>query len=148
MEENNVLYQIKSLEKMIFRNCMKCRDKSMVNMPIPNSTQAQIIAYIIRHNEEEIYQKDLENILNLRRATVSGVLQTMEKNGLIQRIVDDEDSRAKKIILNKEVIKQIEENKKKMQSIERNITKGISEKDLEIFSKVINKMKENIGENN
>ena len=39
----------------------------------------RIIAYIFNKNGS-IYQRDLERDLNLRRATLSGILNTMEKN--------------------------------------------------------------------
>ena len=42
----------------------------------------KIIAYIF-NKEGAIYQRDLEKDLNLRRATLSGILNTMEKNNLL-----------------------------------------------------------------
>lgn len=68
-------------------------------------TQMQIIEYILEHDGSCVYQKDLENVLKLRRATVSGVLQTMEKNDFIERVIDKNDTRVKKIILNKKTSK-------------------------------------------
>ena len=38
-----------------------------------------IIEYILDTDNKEVNQNELENVLKLRRATVSGVLQTMEK---------------------------------------------------------------------
>ena len=95
MKEKNLLYQIRTLEKLVFREFI-CSENA--NFPILTPTQMQIVEYMLKHNEENVYQKDLETILNLRRATVSGVLQTMEKNGYIERVVDTEDSRIKKIL--------------------------------------------------
>ena len=110
----------------------------------PTPTQMQIIAYILKHKNEDIYQRDLENVLKLRRATVSGVLKTMEKNGFITRITDKEDTRIKKIILNKNAEEIFEKSEKKLDELEKIVIKDISKTDLEIFSNVIDKMKENI----
>ena len=104
----------------------------------------QIIAYILKHKNEDIYQRDLENVLKLRRATVSGVLKTMEKNGFIIRITDKEDTRIKKIILNKNAEEIFEKSEKKLDELEKIVIKDISKTDLKIFSNVIDKMKENI----
>ena len=94
MEEYKVLFQIKSLQKIIFKKFLCNNNKYNVNKEfLPTPTQMQIIAYIMAHENEEIYQKDLENVLKLTRATVSGVLQTMEKNSLIERVVDSNDTR-------------------------------------------------------
>lgn len=146
--ENNVLYQIKTLEKAIVRSFMK--DHKCVfsnNMKPPTATQHQIIQYILEHRDEEIYQKDLEKVLNLRRATVSGVLQTMEKNNLIERITDDSDTRIKKVILTKNAKKVFLDSEEKFKRLEKMVVSDIAEEDLDVFMKVITKMRENIKNN-
>ena len=150
MPEKTVLYQIKSLEKMIARNliCNSENENSDISIePAITPTQMQIIHYILEHLNQEVYQKDLEEILNLSRETVSGVLQTMEKNGLIVRITDNEDTRIKKIILNKNAKEIFLKNKQKIEELEKVILKDIAPKDMETFLDVINKMKENIKAN-
>ena len=107
-------------------------------------TQMQIIEYILEHDGSCVYQKDLENILKLRRATVSGVLQTMEKNGFIERVIDKNDTRVKKIILNKKTSKIFYEKLEKIKIIENIIKRDISQEGLDIFFEVILKMQSNI----
>lgn len=142
MKNNSVLFQIKTLEKLIARKFLICNEIKDYHPIAP--TQFQIIDYMMKNNIDEVYQKDLENILKLRRATVSGVLQTMERNGLISRQVDSEDTRTKKIILQISAKEMFNKKKKKIKKIEQVITKDISKEDLEVFSKVLNKMKNNI----
>lgn len=144
MKEERLLYQIKSLEKMIFRALIQEKDmiEEFNNHPTP--TQMQIMEYILKHQEEEIFQKDLEKVLNLRRATVSGVLQTMEKNNLIERITSKEDARIKTIILNPKAKEMFLEKEKRILELEKIVGKDIQKEDLEIFSNVLKKMKENI----
>lgn len=142
MKEYKLLYQIKTLEKLIGRMFICCDRFEKIIPPTP--TQMQILEYILEHPKENIYQKDLEDILNLRRATVSGVLQTMEKNNLIERIIDSEDSRVKRIILNPEAKKIFKAHEKILREIEKNIIKGIPEEELLQFLKVIHKMQNNL----
>ena len=104
----------------------------------------QIIKYILENNDKEVYQRDLEKVLNLRRATVSGVLQTMEKNNLIKRVTDTNDTRTKRIILNEKTKNIFFTYRKKVSELELKITSGISKDELKIFSSVIDKMKENV----
>ena len=144
MNDNKVLYEIKSLEKMLVRELINNSDIKDKENLLPTPTQCQIIAYILNNKNKDIYQKDLEKVLNLRRATVSGVLHTMEKNGLIKRVTDESDTRTKKIILNEKIPERFNEYSKKIKKIENNIIKDISDKDLEIFLKVISQMKESI----
>ncbi len=56
-------------------------------------------------SKKTVYQSELEDVLNLRRATVSGILMTMEKNGIIKRVASKKDARTKEIILNEKVEK-------------------------------------------
>ena len=142
--ENIVLFKIKELDKKIVRTMLK--ENSDINIPPLTSTQIQILKYMIEHQNENVYQKDLENVLNLRRATVSGVLQTMEKNNLIKREIYENDVRVKKIILNEKTKSIFLKNKQKIDEIEKNITKNISKKDLNDFIKVIDKLITNLNE--
>lgn len=138
MHDYKVLYEIKTLEKLIVRNIMN--EEEICYMKTPTPTQVQIMEYILEHQNEEVYQKDLEDILNLRRATVSGVLQTMEKNGLLDRQIAKNDARVKKIILSKKAEQLFLEKKKQFEKIEKALVQDISEKELRTFSNVLNKM--------
>lgn len=146
--EKDILYQIKTLDKMIFRKLCSSEDMLKAKNAIINRTmtptQMQIIEYILEHDASSIYQKDLEKVLKLRRATVSGVLQTMEKNGLIERIVDEKDTRVKKIILNDKKKNIFYEKLEKIKIIENIIKRDISQEELDIFFEVILKMQSNI----
>ena len=144
MNRNKVLFEIKSLEKILVRYMFN--DFNINSIPSP--TQMQIMNYMFENNLDYVYQKDLENVLNLRRATVSGVLQTMEKNGLLKRVIDSDDTRVKKVILNPETKKKFAQRKEKLLILENLITKNISNSELETFYIVIDKMKNNIKEYN
>ena len=146
--KNKVLYQIRTLEKLIIRRYWVekgfTKEDFENKMKKTSPTQMQIIEYMLKHDQEDVYQKDLEKVLRLRRATVSGVLQTMEKNNLISRITNQEDTRTKKIILNENTKKLFLENKKKFDEIEEKIIKGISNENLNLFFQDIEEMKKNI----
>lgn len=145
MKEDSILYEVKQLEKVIFRN-ISCVQNFNNKVNIIPSTQMQIIAYMLNNIDKDIYQKDLENILHLRRATVSGVLKTMEKNELIDRIKNEDDIRGKKIILNDKAKNIFKEGKKKIKELEKIAVRDISKEDMNVFLSVINKMKSNIEE--
>lgn len=145
MKDENVVYQIKSLDKMILRNIIQAQDVMRdFSVSKTTPTQIQIIEYILDTDNKEVNQNELENVLKLRRATVSGVLQTMEKNNLITRGASTEDARTKKIKLNKKAEEFFISGKKRIDYIERNMVKGITKKELNFFLNIIDKMKNNI----
>lgn len=142
--DNNILLEIKVLDKLLGRFFFK--PGTMDEMASITQSQMQILDYIVKCGKNEIYQKDLEEAVDLRRATVSGILQTMEKNQLITRVIDDTDTRTKKIILTKESEKRIAKNKEKVVMLQKITTEGISDEDLETFRIVLRKMTQNVQE--
>lgn len=143
MEKNKIMYNIKELNLLVFRSLVGDDSIEKNFKKIPTPSQMRIIEYIL-NAESDVFQKDLEDVLNLRRATVSGVLQTMEKNNLIIRIPCCNDARIKKIILNDATKDIFSKHQKRIDDIESIVTSGIDTKDLELFNEVLEKMKINI----
>lgn len=64
--------------------------------------QARILGFIYyKSDRKDIFQRDIEEELDIRRSSVTSVLQLMEKKGYIERVSVAEDARLKKIILTK-----------------------------------------------
>lgn len=147
MKEEKILYKLKSIEKTIVRIIIQndgSLKENMDNNTLPTPTQMQIMEYILEHKNDSIYQKDLEKILNLRRATVSGVLKTMEKNGLVERKKDSGDARNKKIILNSKAEEMFLKREKELLELEKVILKDITDNELDNFLIVLDKIKLNL----
>lgn len=142
--EDKLLYNLHLLNKLIAREFI-CNNKDLF-CGDPSATQMIIMNYILNHQNEDIYQKDLEEALHLRRATVSGVLQTMEKHELIERVLCDNDVRCKKIILKEKAKKMFDVKKMEFFKLEEVIKKGLSEEEIEIFCHIIESMQNNINE--
>lgn len=143
MKESRVLWKISSLEKLIAKEFINNVDKSVV-IPIPSPSQMQIMHYIFTHQNEDIYQKDLENVLNISRASVSGILHTMEKNAIINRVVCNNDVRCKKIILNENAYNIFMQGKEKFMELEKVLLTNISKEELNQFNNIVDKMQNNL----
>ena len=61
--------------------------------------QLMVIRYVSQHENEPVFQRDLEARFRVSRATVSSTLTVMEKKGLIRRESVPEDARLKRIVL-------------------------------------------------
>ena len=143
MEDKNIFDSIKELEKGIVRKIMSETSHDEIYSK-PSIAQMQIIKYILKHEEETIYQRDLEEVFNLRRATISGILKTMEKNNVIIRVCDPNDARGKIVILSDDAKKFFKEKETLFKKLEVILKKDISKEELETFYKVILKMRDNI----
>ncbi len=138
IKNNNILFRIKSLNKSVAKSLFNGKVEF-----IP-PTQVEIIEYILNSNDKKIYQKDLEKVLHSRRATISSVLMTMEKNSLIKRIPDSNDLRSKQIILNDSAKEIFFNAKKRIIEINDILAKDLTDKEIELFLDIITKMKNNI----
>lgn len=143
----HILFEIKNLQNVIARNIFNDVPLNKFKTP-PSMIQVEVIFHLLQNKEREVYQKDLETIFKLRRSTISGVLKTLEKRGVIKRIDSKTDARVKRIIITKEAEDLYVKGLEWMEKIEKKATKGIEKEKLEIFLKVLEQMKNNIEENN
>lgn len=137
-----IVFQIKGfnnqLKRLMIGNLINEEDNALTGM------QYGIIRYIGQRENEEIFQRDIEKEFNIRRSTASGILQLMEKNGLIHRHSVKGDARLKRIVLTEKALEHHKQAEKKMKQIDNKIKLGISEEEIEIFLRILNKMKENL----
>ena len=76
-------------------------EKLSVAQEVYNVTggNGRIISFLVEHEHEDIYQKDIEKAFGTTRSTASRVLGLMEQKGLIERRGVAHDARLKKVTL-------------------------------------------------
>lgn len=141
--KKDTIYEIKSLENAISRYIFS-NVKEDRKLPPPSPMQVRIMEYLIENQGKDIYQRDLEDVFKVRRASISGVLQTMEKRGLVKKVISKEDGRANKIILTQMAIKKQKEVSIAFMELEKKLTKNIDKEKMELFHEIIKQMKNNI----
>ncbi|MEW9077182.1 MarR family winged helix-turn-helix transcriptional regulator [Terrisporobacter glycolicus] len=108
-------------------------------------SQAYVIDFISMKGEnKEIFQKDLEKEFDLKRSSISLMLNNMEKSDLIERVPVAEDARLKKIILTNKSKKLYEEISKAIDSIEHKLCENITPEEIKIFKIVLDKIRNNL----
>ncbi len=142
--KKSIGFEIKTVSNMLARKILQ--DSKLKNGFAISHVQIKIVHYLAENFRKKkiVYQRDIEKALSVRRSTVSGILQTMEKNNFIKRIPVKEDARLKQIVLTDKAKKIAKEMKKKANSFDYLLSNGISYEELTIFFKVIDKIKENI----
>lgn len=109
-----------------------------------NKTQIQIIFYLLEHSDVEVCQKDLEDETHLKKASITGTLDSLEEKGIIIRTQSEIDKRKNVVALSELAVIERQKLRERITSIEENIQKGISEEEIETFHNVLEKIKENI----
>lgn len=103
-----------------------------------------VIGYLYNHQDEEVYQKDLEKRFEIRRSTATQILSLMEKNGLVFRQPVPRDARLKRLVLTEKAIEMHKEVVKEIEAIDSLLIAGVTEKELQTFFAVIDKVKANL----
>lgn len=135
-------YEIKTLENLITRKILATAKDA--GYPALTTVQIRIMRYLFVNRNKEIYQKDIEKNFVIRRSTASGIIDTMVKNGMLERINSDLDLRTKKIVLTDKYIDQIDLLENMINLFQDNLLQGINEQELNTFFSVIDKMKDNL----
>lgn len=139
----NIVDELKKLDIEIGRKLFSISKENNIPDP-PSPLQGRIMDYLVVNDGKEIYQKDLEKVLNVSKATVSSALFTMEKNNVIKRITSKNDARSKQIIITDGSIRVHENMKMVFNNINEELTKNMSDEEIETFLNTINKLRKNI----
>ena len=104
----------------------------------------QIHYILVKCAQGPVYQRDVEGALSMSRSTATGILQLMEKNGLIQRKNVESDARLKSLIPTEKAIRLDAEVGECLRRTERHLTEGLSNAQLAAFMETAALMSANL----
>lgn len=108
-----------------------------------SGSQGKVLHFLLAQTND-VFQKDIEEEYSLRPPTATVLLKKMEQNGLIYREADENDARLKKIIVSEKALQYKDIVMADILNLEKELTQGISENDLDVFFRVVEKMLTNI----
>lgn len=106
--------------------------------------QGYTVAYLLDHQDEEIFIKDIETHLNISKSVASNLIKRMEKNQFIQVLPSQTDKRFKQVVLTDLGRDKAKDIKAFHQTLQRRILKGLTQEELEVSKRVFNRIKENL----
>ncbi|MCI5971841.1 MAG: MarR family transcriptional regulator [Anaerococcus sp.] len=107
-------------------------------------TRSQCIAMYYINSAGSTNQKDLAKQMNIRESTMTGLLDRMERDGLIERKPDKEDMRRKSISLSKKGVEELDNISHVSEEFIKEATDKIDDESIGIFNKVLDKMVESV----
>lgn len=107
-------------------------------------TRIQWIAMYYLNKYKEMKQVQLATMMNLKPSTVTRLLDRMENNGLSERYTNPDSKREIIIKLTEKGNKKIEKLLPYGDKFNNDLVKDISQDELEIFQRVMDKMLDNI----
>lgn len=108
-----------------------------------SGSQGRVLHFILAQNND-VFQKDIEEEFSLRPPTATELLKKMENNGLIYREAMASDARMKRIVVSEKALQYKDMVIADITALEDELTKDISQNELDFFFRVIEKMLDNI----
>ena len=109
--------------------------------------QSHIMHYIlVKCAEGPVFQRDVEKAFGMSRSTATGILQLMEKNGVIVRESVASDARLKSLIPTERAAHLDAQISESLRQGEQRLTKGLSSEQLAQFLETAAHMAANLDE--
>ena len=109
--------------------------------------QSRILYYIQFHCQRgPVFQRDIESAFGLSRSTATGILQLLEKNGIIRRDSVASDARLKSLVPTQRARELAARVYDCLQEMDRLLTQGLSEGQVQLFKEIAEQMLRNLDE--
>lgn len=142
MKKEHIGFEIKLASKLITRamgnmEAMECANEM-------TGTHAWILRYLYENRDKEMFQRDIEKQMNIRRSSATGLLKLMEKNGLIYREPVDYDARLKRIVMTEKAVALHNSIDRDIENMEKRISKGLSEEEEKMLLSLLRRVQKNL----
>lgn len=140
MNNLSVLFAVNELNLQLFK-VVAARYKKMGLAITP--VHGRIILFLSQ-SQSPVCQRDIEICTGCNKSTISSVLNTMEKNGFIERVGSENDLRKKNILLTDQARQIVSFLENDQQDIEETLCQNITEDEFLTFYQILEKMRKNI----
>ncbi|MBR5290269.1 MAG: MarR family transcriptional regulator [Erysipelotrichaceae bacterium] len=140
-EKKEIGHEIRVIQRMIHHKIEAFRAENGDTLTF---VQTRTLSFLMRHPDQDIFQKDLEKELNIRRSTATEILNVLERDGYIERQSVCGDKRLKKLVPTQKAIDLGTRAMNHIQLMENILERDISPEDLEVFYRVTDQIKKNL----
>ncbi len=102
----------------------------------------QMAAVMLIKNSPGCMQKDVVNGLGLKKSAVTSLLARIESNGLIKRIVSDEDGRAVTLYTTAAGTKKAKQALPLIDDLNHRLTEGFNDTEIAVIARFLNQARE------
>lgn len=138
--ERKVGYELREVQQLLHRKKEMHRSQHQTHL---THLQVRVLLHVYK-SEVQVFQKDIESYLKIRRSTATEMLKILERDGYIERIRLEADARMKVIHITDKTRFLIDKMDQHLQEIETTLIQKIPEQDLKTFFSVIDQIKDNL----
>lgn len=131
--------ELRDIQQLIHQKIEEERPPGDQTSPI----QMRTLTYIF-FKDEDVFQRDIEKELCIRRSTATNILKRLERDGYIIRTPIASDARLKKITLTDQTLNLISGMQHRIDKMEKRMRQEITEEDLSVFFDVMNQIRKNL----
>ena len=129
---------------VVFHKLRKRVNADVQSMGLTGIQSRVIHCLLVKRAEGPVYQRDVERTFGISRSTVTGMLQQMEKDGLIRRESVASDARLKSLVPTQKAVHLDAQVEKSLQLAEQCLTRGLSGAQLAAFKEAAAQMAANL----
>lgn len=107
-------------------------------------THGRILGFLARAGQNKVFQRDIEQEFHINRSTVTGLMKTMEKNGLVQRHMVANDNRLRQVVLSEKGFAMHAKSMFVIEQTERQMLQGIDQREIAAFFETVQKIQRNL----
>lgn len=142
---DTVGYKIRLIHNQIHKD-MEAKRQANEEIFALTGMQRWTIGFLREHENQAIYQRDIESEFQVSRATASNMLSVMERKGLIERLAVEHDARLKQLVLTEQGREIVERADLDMREMEEKLTRGFTPEEKKAFLAMLDRVLENLGE--
>lgn len=141
--KNRLGIEIKAISNRMMRRLDG--EAAGIDSDLITAAQKRVIIYLYEQKDNgDIFQRDVEQYLSIRRPTATRMINNMEENGLVRRENVEYDGRLKKLTLTQKSIDMYNEIFNEIDIVERNMTRGLTEWEKQEFLRIARKIRKNL----
>jgi len=128
---------------IMMRSAMKSIKRQLHETGIPYTVDQLTLLHAIHFKNGELIQQDMADFMGKDKSAVLRIIDSLENDGLLLRVVDAHDRRKKMLVITDKGKQVIDHFVKAEYSIWNNLQKGVTKEEQDIFQQVINKIQFN-----
>lgn len=139
LERNKLLRTFGSTRRLI----LKPMELRMKQDGITHSMDQMVLLLIVRYSCELIVQQDMVDIMGKDKSVILRMVDVLENDGLLRRVVDAKDRRRNNLDLTKKGVLLTDRVLEIETIVSEELLQGVSDADIEAFHRVVNRIRQN-----
>lgn len=130
---------VSNLMRSIMNKSRESMEKRVKDMDI-SSQQGRMISYIAQNEDKGLIQKDLAEVFQRRGASITSMLQGLEKKGYIERRIPEDNERQKNIYALPKGKALVDETNEAFYAAEKELVHALTEEEVQQLTELLRKI--------